>query len=75
MIFLRIPTTASSYNKAKAICRHSSGSLLRVEHIKLLDLNLIKTLSKDEVVVLRIDAKKGMQYYILKNNFPLLNIN
>ena len=58
MIFLRIPTTSSSYNKAKAVCRHSSGSLLRVEHIKLLDLNLIKTLSKD--VVLRIDAKKGI---------------
>ena len=57
MIFLRIPITAASYNKANAICRRSSGSLLRVEHIKLMDLNLIKTLSKD--VVLRIDANKG----------------
>ena len=60
MIFLRIPTTASSYNKAKAICGRSSGSLLRVKHIKLMDLNLIKTLSND--VVLRIDAIKGAYY-------------
>ena len=40
------------------MCRATAGSLLRVENIKFIDLNIIKTLSKHPL--LRVDAKKGM---------------
>ena len=40
------------------MCRGTSGSLLRVEHIMFIDLNIIKTMTKHPI--LRVDAKKGI---------------
>ena len=40
------------------MCQGTSGSLLRVEDVKFIDLNIIKTLS--ERPILRVDAKKGI---------------
>ena len=62
LMFFRIPMTGASYNRAKAICQSTSGSLLRVEHIKFINLIMIKSLKKD--LVLRIDAKKGTYTYL-----------
>ena len=63
-MFYRIPMTETSYNKALAICRRTSGSLLRVEHVKMIDKNIVKTLSKHPVF--RMDAKKGITFFFVK---------
>ena len=60
-MFLRIPMTESSYNKAIAICQGTSGSLLKVEQVKIIDLNIIKSLSKHPIF--RIDGKKGISFF------------
>ena len=46
------------------MCQRTTGSLLRVEHIKFLDLNIIKTLTKHSI--LRVDAKKGKHNLFFK---------
>ena len=56
--------TESSYDKALTICQGTSGSLLSVEQVKIIDLNIVKSLSKHPI--LRIDAKKGILFFSSK---------
>ena len=53
--------TETSYDKALTICQETSGSLLRVEQVKIIDLNIVKSLSKHPIF--RIDAKKGISFF------------
>ena len=46
------------------MCQRTTGSLLRVEHIKFLDLIIIKSLTKHSI--LRVDAKKGKHNLFFK---------
>ena len=62
--------TETSYNKALAICRRTSGSLLRVEQVKMIDKNIVKTLSKHPVF--RMDAKKGITFFFVKVFFLII---
>ena len=71
-MFLRIPMTESSYNKAIAICQGTSGSLLKVEQVKIIDLNIIKSLSKHPIF--RIEGKKGISFLFSSKYLVLTNL-
>ena len=55
--FSRIPNIEASYNKARFLCEDSFGSLLRVEQLKFIDWDIMKTVTR--YPIFRLDARKG----------------